>query len=129
MLTIGDLGGRGDDRVGLVGVQQAEVLVHLGASTFEQTERADLGALQRAERDREVLHRALGLSSPERVLRYPDFAHGVVLDPILAGLLPNSGVGAHVCPSCVGDYGNGYAAVLSPVKSTAEYSLSLDRRW
>ena len=54
---------------------------------------------------------------------------GVVLDPVLAGILLNSGVGAHTCPSCVGVYGNGCAADLSPVKSTAEYSLSLDRRW
>ncbi len=26
-------------------------------------------------------------------------------------------------------YGSGYAALLSPVKSIAEYSLSLDSRW
>ena len=67
VLAVGDLGGRGDDRVGLLGVEQAEVLVHLRAGALQQAERADLGALQRPERDREVLHRPLGLRAPQRV--------------------------------------------------------------
>ncbi len=66
------------------GVEQAEVLVHLRAGALEQAERADLGALERPERDREVLHRALGLRAPQRVDGHPHFTHGVVLDAVLA---------------------------------------------
>ena len=74
------------------GVEQAEVLVHLRAGALEQAERADLGALQRAARDREVLHRPLGLRAPQRVTGHPDFAHGVVLDAVLASFAAVGGV-------------------------------------
>ena len=81
--AVGDLGCGGDDRVGLLRVEQPEVLVHLCAGALEQAERADLGALQASARDREVLHRALGLRAPQRVDGHPDLAHGVVLDAVL----------------------------------------------
>ena len=83
MQAVGDLTGRGDDRVGLLRREQPEILVHLGARAFEQSERADLGALQAAPGDREVLHRPLGLCAPQRVDGHPDLAHGVVLDAVL----------------------------------------------
>jgi hypothetical protein len=82
VLTVGDLGGRGDDRVGLVGCQQPEVFVDLGARPLQQAERPDLGALQAASRDREVLHCTLGLRSPQRFCGYFDLAHGVVFDTV-----------------------------------------------
>ena len=82
MQAVGDLGGRGDDRVGLLGRQQPEILVHLGARALQQTQRPDLRALQAAARDREVLHRPLRLRAPQRGDRHPDFAHGVVLDAV-----------------------------------------------
>src|ERR1700751_4834204 len=55
VLTVGDFGGGGDDRVGLVGCQQSEVLVALRAGTLQQTQGADLGALKAAAGDRKVL--------------------------------------------------------------------------
>ena len=55
----------------LLGVEQAEVLVDLRAGALEQAERADLGALERRGRDREVLHGALGLRAPQCVDRAP----------------------------------------------------------
>ncbi len=64
------------------GGEQPEVLVHLRAGALQQTERPDLGALQPAARDREVLHRTLRLRAPQRVDRHPDLAHGVVLDAV-----------------------------------------------
>ena len=82
MLAVGDLAGRGDDRVGLLRREQAEVLVHLRAGALEQAERADLRALQPAAGDREVLHRPLRLRAPQRVDGHPDLAHGVVLDAV-----------------------------------------------
>ena len=93
VLAVGDLGGRSDDRVGLVGVEQPEVLVHLRASAFEQTERPDLRALEPAARNWEVLHRSLCLRAPQRILGYPDLTHGVVLDTVfvcVSGLLDGS---------------------------------------
>src|SRR6202007_1780802 len=91
--AVGDLGRRGDDRVGLLGAEQTEVLVHLRASALEQTERTDLGPLQSATRDREVLHGRLSLSPPQRTLGYPDFTHRVVLDAVFvsgSGLVDGS---------------------------------------
>ncbi|MDT5288898.1 MAG: hypothetical protein QOF88_3787, partial [Mycobacterium sp.] len=48
----------------------------------------------------------------------------------------STALSADICSLFVGDvegvagvYGNGYAALVSPVKSTAEYSFSLDSRW
>src|SRR6202035_346274 len=45
VLAVGDFGGGGDDRVGLVGCQQPEVLVDLRASSLQQTQGTNLGAL------------------------------------------------------------------------------------
>ena len=125
--SVGDLGSGGDDRVGLLRRQQPEVLVHLRASAFQQTQSADLGALQAPPGDREVLHGTLSLRTPQCVCRHPDFAHGVVFDAVFGVVL--GGVSGHKLGSFCGGYGNGYAALLSPVKSIAEYSLSLDSRW
>ncbi len=109
--AVGDLTGGRDDRVGLLRRQQAEVLVHLRARALEQAECADLGALERPERDREVLHRALGLRAPQRVDRHPHFAHGVVLDAVSGFFcVIDSAVGGHLLPvsSVIGDvYGKG----------------------
>ena len=82
MLAIGDFGGGGDDRVGLVGVQQSEVLVHLRAGGLQQTQGTNLAALKPAARDREVLHGALSLGPPQRFRGHLDLAHGVVLDAV-----------------------------------------------
>ena len=98
VLAVGDLGGGGDDRVGLLRRQQAEVLVHLRAGALEQAERADLGALQAAARDREVLHGTLGLGAPQRLDGHPDLAHGVVLDAVFGlGSRVDSAVGHLMC--------------------------------
>ena len=81
---MGDLTRRGDDRISLLGRKPAEVLVDLSARRFQQTECPNLVAFQSSERNREVLHGALGLSLPQGVNRDPDLAHGVVLDSVLA---------------------------------------------
>ncbi len=81
--AVGDFGGRGDDRVGLLRGQQPEVLVDLRARALQQAQGADLGALQPAARDRKVLDRALGLRAPQRFCGDADLAHGVVLDAVL----------------------------------------------
>src|ERR1700743_2676756 len=122
VLTVGDFGGGGDDRVGLVRGQQPKVLIHLRAGGFQQTQRADLGGLEPSSGDRKVFHRALSLGAPQRFRGHLDLAHGVVLDAVF-------GV-CHWEHSSLGSgYGSGYAALLSPVKSIAEYSLSLVSRW
>jgi hypothetical protein len=108
--AVGDLAGRGDDRVGLLRCKQSEILVHLGAGALQQAQRPDLRALQPAARDREVLHGPLRLCAPQRGDRHPDLAHGVVLDAVLglgiAGLLLDRRGGAHVF-LLLGGQGNG----------------------
>ncbi len=99
MQAVGDLTGGGDDGVGLLGRQQAEVLVHLCAGAFQQAQRPNLGALQSTAGDREVLHRALCLRPPECVDRHPDLAHGVVLDAVLGAFRSDVG---HLCSLFVG---------------------------
>ena len=94
--AVGDLPGGGDDRVGLLRGQQTEVLVHLRAGALEQTERPDLGALEAASGDREVLHRPLRLSAPQRCDRHADLAHGVVLDAVLGLVFRVDGTVGHV---------------------------------
>ena len=93
--SVGDLSCRGDDRVRLLGGQLAEIFVHLRARGFQQGHGPDLVAVQAAERDREVLHRPLGLGPPQGLGRDPDLAHRVVLDPELA-------VVGHVAPFLTG---------------------------
>ena len=106
MQSVGDLTGSGDDGVGLLRCEQAEILVHLCAGALQQAERPDLGALQPPAGDREVLHRPLRLRAPERGDRHPDLAHGVVLDAVL-DVCVGGRLDAHVCPSCIGGYGSG----------------------
>ena len=43
---------------------------------------ARIWVAQAAPGDRKVLYRALGLGAPQRFCRYPDLAHGVVLDAV-----------------------------------------------
>ncbi len=80
VLAFGDLVRGGDDCVGLVRVEESEVLVDLRTRCFQQAHCADLGALERAPADREVLDCTLGLCSPQCVDGHPNFAHGVVFD-------------------------------------------------
>ena len=77
----GDLVGRRGDRLGDLRFEHADAPVHPRRGRLDQPERADLGALQAAAGDREVLHGALGLRPPQGVGGHPDLAHGVVLDP------------------------------------------------
>ncbi len=53
-------------------------------------QRVDERRLERLAADREVLDRALGLRLPPGVPRDPHLAHGVVLDPVVVGHVPES---------------------------------------
>ena len=68
----------------LVLLEHAEPGVGLGGGALDQPERGDQGRIDRHARDREVLHRPLGLRLPQRLSRDPDLAHRVVLDPKVA---------------------------------------------
>ena len=130
MQSVGDFPRGGDDCVCLVGSQLAEVLIHLCARRFQQSERPDLSPFQAPEGDREILHRTLSLGLPQGFGRNPDLTHRVVLDPVFAVC---GGLDGHVSFFVVATegrcYGSGCVAEVSPVKSTAAYSLSLDSRW
>jgi hypothetical protein len=70
----------GDDGVGQVIVDHAELRVRPRAGRLDLRQRLDVGRLQRGARDGEVLHRPLRLGSPQCVLGHAYLAHGVVLD-------------------------------------------------
>ena len=78
--ALGDRARGRDDRLGLVGREDAEVEVGLGGGSLHMADRMDQRRLDRRARDGEVLHGPLGLGTPQRVLRNPDLSHGVVLD-------------------------------------------------
>ena len=84
VLVLTNFLGGGDNRVGLLGVELAGVLVDLCARSLEQAKGADLGSLEAAAGDGEVIHCALGLGAPQRVNRDLYFAHGVVFDAVLS---------------------------------------------
>ena len=86
VLAVGDLGRGGHDGVGLLRVEQPEVLVDLRARGLEQTHRTDLRPFEGTSRDGEVLDGALGLGTPECIHGNADLAHGVVLDAELVGI-------------------------------------------
>ena len=83
MLAVGDLLCGGDNRIGLLGVQLAQVLVYLRACRLEQAEGADLLVFQAAARNGEVLNCTLGLCAPQCINRHLHFAHRVVLNAVL----------------------------------------------
>jgi hypothetical protein len=77
----GHLVGSGGDGVGQLGGEHPDLLVHARGRRLDEPERADLGALEAAAGDREVLDGALGLRAPQCVDGHLDLAHRVVLDP------------------------------------------------
>src|SRR5882672_1830628 len=81
MLAVGD-GARccGDTR-GYVCIEHAEVLVGTRGGFLYESEGADESAWHPEPAEREILHRALGLRSPERLGRYSQLAHAVALNP------------------------------------------------
>src|SRR5690606_20168568 len=93
-----DLVGGLGDRVGDVAVESAEVLVRERRRLLDAGERGDLRGLEAHARDREVLHRTLGLSAVQRVHGYTHFTHGVVLDAVLLlGVAAALGCVGHFC--------------------------------
>ncbi|CAB4910674.1 unannotated protein [freshwater metagenome] len=127
MLALGDLVGGGDDRIGQCAVEQTEILVDLRACCLEQAHRADLGALERAARDGEVLHRTLRLGAPERVDGDANLSHGVVFDPELLFVCLRHE--PYFASRGFGDQKDGAWPDSSASKSTEEYSRSFSRRW
>jgi hypothetical protein len=57
-------------------------LLTCAQARLQQAQGADLGALQPAARDREVLHGALSLGPPQRFRGHLDLAHAVVFDAV-----------------------------------------------
>ena len=75
-----DLVGRGDDRVGDVGRDDAELLVDDRGGALDAGEGDDLRRLEAGSGDREVLDSALGLGPVQRGRRNLHLTHRVVLD-------------------------------------------------
>src|SRR6185437_11968877 len=71
------------DRRSLRGLEVLEIEVRIGGGGLDQTERANEFARQRQARDREIVHRALGLRAPQCVCGYLEFAHSVVLGAVV----------------------------------------------
>ena len=65
-------------------VELVELEVGARSRPFDESERTDEPARHPETADRKVLHRALGLSTPERVRRYAQLAHAVALHPEFA---------------------------------------------
>ena len=61
-------------------LKASEFAVYGRGGALDRGKRSDQLAGQRLTRNREVLHRTLGLRTPERVGGHQHFAHGVVLD-------------------------------------------------
>ena len=79
VLPVGDFFRGGDDERGLRGREEAEVAVHLGRRSLEDSECADHRAPEADLADLEVLERTLGLRAPIAVGRDRDLAHRVFL--------------------------------------------------
>ena len=79
-LAIGNLGGRGLDRVGELGVQQAELAIGPRRRALDQPQRVHQRQRHPLPADAEVLQGSLRLRAPQPVGRDGDFAHGVGFD-------------------------------------------------
>jgi hypothetical protein len=80
-VAAGDLVGRGDDCLGHLAVEHAELGVDGRRRGLDPSQRLDVRPLERCAADREVLHRALRLGAPLRILRDAYLAHRVVFHP------------------------------------------------
>jgi hypothetical protein len=80
-LSLGDVGGGLRDGLRHVGVEHAQLAVHLRGHGLDQTERRYVGRFEPAPGYREVLHSPLCLRSPLGRRRDSYFAHRVMFDP------------------------------------------------
>ena len=74
-----------DDERAALGIEQTEIVIRLRGRPFQQAERADERARKTPAADRKIQHRALGRGAVEGGLRDGHLAHGILLDPGLAG--------------------------------------------
>ena len=79
---------RAADCIGFLRVQMAELFIRRGGCPLDQPERLDESARHPHAAHRKVLHGALRLRAPIRVLRHANLPHRVLLDPPFAHRMP-----------------------------------------
>ena len=84
MLALGDFGGGSNDGIGLIRIQLAGILIYLSAGCLKQAKGANLCIFQATAGNREVVHCALGLCTPQGICRNLNFAHGVMFNAVFS---------------------------------------------
>ena len=84
MLALGDFGSGGNNGIGLICIQLAGILIYLGAGCLEQAKSANLRIFQATARNREVVHCALGLCTPQGICGNLYFAHCVMFNAVFS---------------------------------------------